>query len=84
MIKYKHKIKLRGVNLNKENIYNELTKDLKNSKVYIDEPMSKHTSFKIGGPADIFVLVKDVQDIKYILEYARREQINLTVIGNRK
>lgn len=84
MIKYKHKIKLRGVNLNKENIYNELTKDLKNSKVYIDEPMSKHTSFKIGGPADIFVLVKDVQDIKYILEYARKEQINLTVIGNRK
>lgn len=84
MIKYKHKIKLRGVNLNKENIYNELTKDLKNSKVYIDEPMSKHTSFKIGGPADIFVLVKDVQEIKYILEYARKEQINLTVIGNRK
>lgn len=84
MIKYKHKIKLRGVNLNKENIYNELTKDLKNSKVYIDEPMSKHTSFKIGGPADIFVLVKDVQDIKDILEYARKEQINLTVIGNRK
>lgn len=84
MIKYKHKIKLRGVNLNKENIYNELTKDLKNSKVYIDEPMSKHTSFKIGGPADIFVFVKDVQDIKYILEYARKEQINLTVIGNRK
>ena len=70
MIKYKHKIKIRGVNLNKENIYNDLTKELRNSKVHIDEPMSKHTSFKIGGPADIFVVAKEVNDIKYVLEYA--------------
>ena len=82
MIKYKHKIKIRGVNLNKENIYNDLTKELKSSKVYIDEPMSKHTSFKIGGPADIFIVAKEVKDIKYVLEYANREQRSITVIGN--
>lgn len=68
--------------MNKENIYNDLTKELKSSKVYIDEPMSKHTSFKIGGPADIFVVAKETQDIKYVLEYANKQQIDIIVIGN--
>lgn len=68
--------------MNKENIYNDLTKDLKNSKVYIDEPMSRHTSFKIGGTADIFIVAKEVEDIKYVLEYAKKEQINITIVGN--
>lgn len=68
--------------MNKENIYNDLTKELRNSKVYIDEPMSKHTSFKIGGPADIFVVAKEANDIKYLLEYANKKQISITVIGN--
>lgn len=68
--------------MNKENVYKQLTNNMKNSKVYMDELMSKHTSFKIGGTADIFVKVNCVEDIKYILSYAKNEQINLTVIGN--
>lgn len=68
--------------MEKEDIYKKLTKDITNSKVYIDEPMSKHTSFKIGGKADIFVKAKTIDDIKYIINYANNEKINLTVIGN--
>lgn len=68
--------------MNKQNIYNNLTKDLKKSKVYIDEPMTKHTSFKIGGKADIFILARDVEDIKYVLNYVKNEQIDIFIIGN--
>lgn len=68
--------------MNKEKIYNDLTKDLKNSKIYIDEPMNKHTSFKIGGIADIYIVAKEVEDIKYVLNYAKKQQINITIVGN--
>ena len=50
--------------LNKENIYKQLTKEIPNSKVYINEPMKNHTSFKIGGIADIYIKAKTVEDIK--------------------
>lgn len=68
--------------MNKETVYKELTANMANSKVYIDELMSKHTSFKIGGMADIFVKANCTEDIKYILNYAKKEKINITVIGN--
>ena len=68
--------------MNKKDIYEDLTKDIQSSKIYIDEPMKKHTSFKIGGVADIYVKVENIEDIKYILKYTKNNQIPLTVIGN--
>lgn len=47
-----------------------------------NELMSKHTSFKIGGMADIFVNVKKEDDVKKVLEYSDENQIPLTIIGN--
>ena len=44
--------------------------------------MKKHTSFKIGGNADLFINVKTIEEIKYILEYVNKNNISLTVIGN--
>jgi len=68
--------------LNKEDIYEILTKDIPNSEVYLNESMKKHTSFKIGGNADIYVKAKRVEDIIYIINYTKKENIPLTVIGN--
>lgn len=65
-----------------EEIYKTLTKEITNSQIYINEPMSKHTSFKIGGNADIYVKARSIEDIKYIINYSKQEQIPLTVIGN--
>ena len=47
-----------------------------------DEPMSAHTSFHIGGPADALVIPADMDDIRMILRIAREENTPLTVIGN--
>ncbi len=49
---------------------NELYKQLKMyGKVKIDEPMSKHTTFKIGGPAKYFVIVEDIGKLVELLKY---------------
>lgn len=52
------------------------------SIIYIDEPMYKHTSFKIGGCADIFIKVTTLNDLKSIIKYAKENNIQTTIIGN--
>ena len=44
--------------------------------------MQKHTSFKIGGPADFFVMLKDVEELKNVKNLARKNEIPFFVIGN--
>ncbi len=51
-------------------------------KIFINEPMSKHTSFKIGGPADIFVKASEISQIENVLKVCRKNSIPLTVVGN--
>jgi len=39
-------------------IYNKLITRIDGKRVLLNEPMSKHTTFRIGGPADIFVKIE--------------------------
>jgi UDP-N-acetylmuramate dehydrogenase len=50
-------------------------------EVRFKEPLVFHTSLRIGGPADIFVLPQDVDDIREAQSYADREGLPLEVIG---
>jgi len=50
-------------------------------EVRFKEPLSFHTSLRIGGAADIFVVPQDVDDIRHALMYAEREQLPVAVIG---
>jgi UDP-N-acetylmuramate dehydrogenase len=50
-------------------------------EVRIKEPLSFHTSLRIGGPADIFVVPQDVEDIRLALGFAEREQLPVDVVG---
>lgn len=69
--------------MNIEKASSELEKCIsEESKIYKNELMSKHTSFKVGGMADIFINARTEQDIKSILEYANKNEIPITVIGN--
>ncbi len=54
----------------------------KSIKAKIDEPMSKRTSFKIGGPADVFVCVQTRDELKTVIELTKQNNIPLTVVGN--
>ena len=68
--------------MNKEEIFNYCVENLKCSEIKKDEPMKKHTSFKIGGNADIFIKISDLDDLKNILKFINENKINFTIIGN--
>jgi UDP-N-acetylmuramate dehydrogenase len=50
-------------------------------EVRFKEPLSFHTSLRIGGSADIFVVPQDVEDIRLALSFAEREQLPVEVVG---
>ena len=68
--------------MQKDEIYNYCTENLGITDVKMDEPMSNHTSFKIGGTADIFVKADSVEILKSLLEFAKSNDIDVTIIGN--
>ena len=50
--------------------------------VYLNEPMMKHTSFRIGGPADWFVSPGDIETLCGTIEYLKAEDIPYFILGN--
>ena len=46
-----------------------------------NEPMCNHTTFKIGGNADLFVCVKNKEQLKEVLKITKEEKIPLFVLG---
>lgn len=55
----------------------EISEDVK-----INEEMKNHTTFRIGGPADIFVSVKSAEEIIRILEACNESKTPCMVMGN--
>ena len=51
--------------------YDVLKTFIPKEDIYLNEPMSKHTTFKIGGNADIFVKLKSVEQIEKTIETTR-------------
>jgi len=50
-------------------------------EVRFKEPLSFHTSLRIGGPADFFIVPQDVEDIRLALAFADKEGLPVEVIG---
>lgn len=50
-------------------------------QVLFKEPLSFHTSLRVGGPADIFVVPNDLDDLRHALAFAERERLPVVVIG---
>ena len=63
-------------------IYDLLASKIPNENILKNEPMKKHTSFKIGGNAEMFIKAKDIKEIREVLQIAKDNNIPLTVIGN--
>ena len=51
-------------------------------KVRISEPMSRHTTFRIGGPADYFLLPSTAEEVKKILEICKEKELPYFILGN--
>ena len=66
---------------NKE-ILNNLEKIISKEKIKQNEPMKEHTSIKIGGPAEFFIRVNSVEELKEVLQFCKANEIPLTIVGN--
>jgi len=61
--------------------YDKLAAIVSNEAIAKNEPMSKHTTFRIGGNADMFVSPKITQ-ISDIVALAKEYDVPVTIIGN--
>ncbi len=61
--------------------YSEVKEILGPLRVLENEPLSKHTYFKIGGPAGLFFEAKSVEDLKLALASAFQLKIPYVVLG---
>lgn len=62
--------------------YNNLKDMIEESRVSVDEPMKKHTTFRVGGPADYFVVPKTKEEVKNIVALCREFDMPYYVLGN--
>lgn len=63
-------------------IYELLLSKIPSENIFRNEPMKKHTTFKIGGEAEFFIKAKNIEQIRDILEIAKKNDIPLTIVGN--
>ena len=63
-------------------IKNGLLNILPENQIFINEEMKKHTSFRVGGVADFFVIIKNENELKNIIEFANTNGIPKFLIGN--
>lgn len=63
-------------------VMNQLKQVISEDKILMNEPMKNHTTFRIGGPADIFIVPENIEDIKNVCEIAREQEIPIFILGN--
>lgn len=63
-------------------ITEKLEKIIKKENILENEPMSKHTSFRIGGMADYLIKIESEDELRNVLKFAKLEKIPFYVIGN--
>ena len=66
----------------KEEMRQKFIEILGNNRVLFDEPMSQHTTFRIGGPADVFVMPENYEQIREVLRLCKEEKLPFFVLGN--
>jgi UDP-N-acetylmuramate dehydrogenase len=65
-----------------DNLFSTALQAKNPGQILLQEPMSRHTSFHIGGPADIMVIPASEKGLLDVLALARKHHVPVTVIGN--
>ena len=64
------------------NIYNQMIQIIDKERVLIDEPMKKHTTFRVGGNADYFVMPRTTQEVQQVVALCKNENLPYYILGN--
>ncbi|MCH4179657.1 MAG: UDP-N-acetylmuramate dehydrogenase [Megasphaera sp.] len=59
----------------------QLSQSIGIDRIFLDEPMSTHTTFAVGGPADVLVLPQSVKEMSLAIRAARNCELPLVVLG---
>lgn len=63
-------------------VYETLCNMLGRENVSRDEPMSAHTTFRVGGPADYFVTPRSEEALAELAAFATKEGLPHYILGN--
>ena len=64
------------------NIYDKVVDIVGEENVHTDEPMSRHTTFRIGGNADYFVKPGNADEVAAVIAVCREYNIPYFILGN--
>lgn len=62
--------------------YNKLAAIVRDEQVLRDEPMQKHTTFRVGGPVDYFVMPETIEQVQKVVALCKEEEIPYYIVGN--
>ena len=65
-----------------KNLLENSNLNIPKENIKYNEPMSKHTSFKVGGPAECFIKIQTIEELKEITNFIQKNKINSVIIGN--
>lgn len=63
-------------------MYNRLAEVIPRERIRAEEPMREHTTFRIGGPAEVFVMPGNTEEVRAVIGECRKEQVPYYVVGN--
>ena len=72
----------RNNKMSAKELFRRLSREVDPAHILVEEPMSRHTTFRIGGPASCFVLPQTEEEICLVRKLCRELQIPLWLIGN--
>lgn len=67
--------------MNRE-FYEKLCGCMEQKRVKVQEPMAKHTTFRLGGTADYYVMPKSEEEIRALISLCKREEVPYYIVGN--
>ena len=65
-----------------EKIKQRFCQQLGDERVRFEEPMCDHTTFRIGGPAEVFVMPESYEQIAWVIRQCRQAEIPYFILGN--
>ena len=63
-------------------IAERFTEVMDKERIFVQEPMKKHTTFRIGGPADYYLCPESPEEIAGIIHICKEEEIPYFILGN--
>ena len=60
----------------------KVTNMIDETRIYKEEPMKKHTTFRVGGKADYFIVPKTIEEVKNVVALCKETDMPYYILGN--